>query len=71
MARLYHCWDYRLERVASGLAGGDGHEADDVLDGTTTGKVIDRSGHTLHDRTYGLSASETLHQLVSDITSFQ
>ena len=56
MTHLLRDWDYRLERVASGLAGGDGHEADDVLDGAAAGEVVDRSGHALHDGADGFRA---------------
>src|SRR3712207_1517712 len=37
----------------------------------TTTQVVDRTGYTLQNRTYGLSATQTLNELIADVTYFQ
>jgi hypothetical protein len=43
----------------------------DVFRETTARKVVNRSSKTLEDWTYGLYATETLNELVCDVTNFE
>ena len=43
----------------------------DVLYFASAAEVINRSGDTLKDRTYGISTAETLYELVADISCLQ
>ena len=53
------------------LTSGDGDEVVDILDRATAREVVHRTGDTLQDRTNSSSTSQTLNQLIGDVTYLQ
>lgn len=50
------------------LTSRDGYHIIDVLNRTTTTQVIDRTGNTLKNRTYGDGIAEALYKFISDVS---
>ena len=53
------------------LVGRDGYHGVNVLNGASSGKVVDRTCYALEDRADGFGMSQTLYQFIGDVADFK
>ena len=61
-------WGWALFLSVHCLTSSDSYQVVDVLYRATTAQVVDRTSDTLKDRTDSSSTSETLNQLIGDVS---
>ena len=61
----------RLFFQTDGLITSNGYHFIDIIDRTTSGKIVDRCGDSLKNRTYGFGMSQPLNQFISDVAYFE